>query len=81
MHIGEGRYYDGKTLPGFGITYAANLDYYIGRRDLRQCADAAIFMRTAYLVKTRDPKIFSGITLMDHINLWKLLINAQSKTR
>ena len=56
IHIGEGRYYDGKTLPGFGITYAANLDYYIGRRDLHQCADAAIFMRTAYLVRTREYK-------------------------
>ena len=48
----EGRYYDGKTLPGLGITYAGIFDYVIGRRDLHQCADAAIYMRTQYLLES-----------------------------
>lgn len=46
----EGRYYDGKTLPGLDITYAGIFDYPIGRRNLHQCADASIYMRTKYML-------------------------------
>jgi len=47
--ITEGILHTGEKLNGFGSKYAAIFDYPIGKKDLHQCADAAIYMRTTFL--------------------------------
>ena len=40
--------YDGYAIYGLGDYYAAKFDYNIGKRNLHQCADAAMYFRAWY---------------------------------
>ena len=48
IKIEEVKTYDGYTIYGLGDYYAAKFDYKIGKRDLHQCADAAMYFRAWY---------------------------------
>jgi len=48
IKIEEVKTYDGYTIYGLGNYYAAKFDYSIGKRDLHQCADAAMYFRAWY---------------------------------
>ena len=45
------KYYDGRIKPNNNV-YAAVFNYDIGKRDLHQCADAAIYLRASYHYST-----------------------------
>jgi len=48
IKVEEVKTYDGYIIYGLGDYYAAKFDYNIGKRDLHQCADAAMYFRAWY---------------------------------
>jgi len=48
IKVEEVKTYDGYSINGLGEYYAAVFDYNIGKRDLHQCADAAMYFKAWY---------------------------------